>query len=92
MDKPDDKVGIAGVVNCISRPHRAFLNAGGLGILIGDGKLPHLSREYIVEANYNVHIWHEISATVDLQRIVNPAYNRDRGPVWIPGFRLHAEF
>jgi high affinity Mn2+ porin len=90
--RPDDTVGIASLVNGISMAHRAFLNGGGLGILIGDGKLPHPSREYIVEANYNVHIWREISATIDLQRIVNPAHNRDRGPVWIPGFRLHAEF
>ena len=90
--RPDDTVGIAGVVNGISTAHRVFLNAGGLGILVSDGRLPHPSREYIVEAYYNVHIWREVSATVDLQRIVNPGYNRDRGPVWIPGFRLHAEF
>jgi hypothetical protein len=23
--------------------------------------------------------------------MVNPAYNRDRGPVIVPGFRLHLE-
>jgi len=26
-----------------------------------------------------------------VQYIVNPAYNRDRGPVIVPGFRLHLE-
>jgi high affinity Mn2+ porin len=30
--------------------------------------------------------------TADYQFVVNPAYNRDRGPVSIFGLRLHAEF
>ena len=29
--------------------------------------------------------------TFDWQRVGNPAYNRDRGPVWIPSVRLHLE-
>ncbi len=35
--RPDDTVGIAGVDNAISNAARAYLAAGGLGILIGDG-------------------------------------------------------
>jgi hypothetical protein len=31
-------------------------------------------------------------ATIDLQHVTNPAYNQDRGPVWIPSLRLHVEF
>jgi len=27
-----------------------------------------------------------------LQHIVNPGYNRDRGPVLVPSFRVHLEF
>src|SRR4029077_14094247 len=46
--RPDDTVGIAGILNGISRSHEAFLNAGGLGILIGDGRLPHPGLEQIV--------------------------------------------
>ena len=38
--RDDDTFGIAGVVNGISGAHQAFLNAGGLGILVGDGQLP----------------------------------------------------
>jgi len=41
---------MAGVVNGISNAHVAFLNAGGLGILIGDGQLPNHGTEKIVEA------------------------------------------
>ncbi len=36
--RPDDTIGFAGILNGISGRHEAFLNAGGLGILIGDGR------------------------------------------------------
>jgi len=90
--RPDDAVGFAGVINGISSKHEHYLNAGGLGILVGDGRLPHPGLEYIVEAYYKMKIWPGLFVAPDLQHITNPAYNRDRGPVWVPGFRLHAEF
>jgi len=31
-------------------------------------------------------------ATFNLQHVGNPAFNHDRGPVWIEGIRLHMEF
>src|SRR5262249_38326364 len=40
-NRPDDTFGVAGVVNGISSAHATYLNAGGLGILVGDGELPH---------------------------------------------------
>jgi high affinity Mn2+ porin len=46
--RPDDTFGFAGVVNGISKEHEAFLNAGGLGILVGDGQLPHPGPEQIL--------------------------------------------
>jgi high affinity Mn2+ porin len=88
----DDTVAIAGVINGITSAHQDFLNAGGLGILVGDGKLSNPGAEYIVEAYYKMTMWPGVFGTFDLQHITHPAYNRDRGPVWIPGFRLHAEF
>jgi high affinity Mn2+ porin len=89
--RPDDTFGLAGIVNGISAVHEAFLNAGGLGILVGDGMLPHPGLEQIIESYYlfPVYNWH---ATVDYQFVLNPAYNRDRGPVSIVGFRLQTEF
>ena len=51
--RPDDTVGFAGVVNGISPEHAAFLNDGGLGILIGDGMLPHPGLEQIIETYYS---------------------------------------
>jgi len=89
--RPDDTFRLAGVVNGITSVHQAFLNAGGLGILAGDGMLPHPGLEHIVEVDYALpvsYFW----LTLDYQLIVNPAYNRDRGPASIVGARLHAQF
>jgi hypothetical protein len=45
-------LGLAGVVNGISAAHQRWLAAGGLGVLVGDGALPHPGTEQIVEAYY----------------------------------------
>jgi high affinity Mn2+ porin len=89
--RPDDTFAIAGIVNGITKIHQQFLNDGGLGILVGDGQLPHPGLEQIVETYYlfPVYDWH---ATVDYQFVVNPAYNRDRGPVSIIGLRAETDF
>jgi len=89
--RPDDTFGLAGVVNGISSAHIAFLNAGGLGILVGDGMLPNPGLEQIIETYYRfpLSFW---QVTLDYQFIVNPGYNRDRGPASVIGIRLHAQF
>jgi high affinity Mn2+ porin len=89
--RPNDTVGIAGVLNDVSPVHAAFLNDGGLGILVGDGKLPHPGLEQIIEAYYKFSLspW---SVTLDYQIIGNPAYNRDRGPASVFGLRVHGQF
>jgi len=89
--RPDETVGIAGVVNAITKVHQQFLDAGGLGILIGEGMLPHPGAEQILEAYYALPISF-FRLTLDYQLIVNPAYNTDRGPVSVLGARLHAQF
>lgn len=89
--RPDDTVGLAGVINGISGVHQAYLNAGGLGILIGDGMLPHPAPEQIVEAYYQLPVSF-FKLTLDYQFIVNPAYNSDRGPASVVAARLHAQF
>jgi high affinity Mn2+ porin len=87
-----DTIGLAGVDNVISRVHQRFLDAGGLGILVGDGKLPHPGPERIVEAYYDLALAKPLHVTVDGQFVSHPAYNRDRGPVPVGAVRLHAEF
>jgi high affinity Mn2+ porin len=91
-NRPDDTVGIAAVVNMISRTHREYLDEGGLGILIGDGRLPHEGSEQIVEGYYSFATSSFAKISFDYQLILNPAYNRDRGPVSVLGTRLHVEF
>ena len=90
--RPDDTIGIAGIVNGISAVHEAYFNAGGLGILIGDGQLPHPGLEQIVEAYYSYALTASIRVTADYQLIVNPAYNTDRGPVNVFSGRIHVAF
>jgi hypothetical protein len=85
-----DRAGVAFVTNAISKDHQTYLADGGYGFLIGDGAL-HYGREDIVETFYNAHVWRGIYVAPGLQYIVNPGYNRDRGPVLVPSFRLHLE-
>jgi len=89
--RDDDTFGIAGVVNGITSVHQAFLNAGGLGILVGDGQLPNPGTERILETYYSFPVFAS-KVTLDYQLIVNPAYNRDRGPVSVLGFRVHTQY
>jgi high affinity Mn2+ porin len=90
--RPNDTIALAGVVDALSADARAYLAAGGIGVLIGDGRLPHYATERILEAYYSAGVADGITVSPDLQWVVNPAYNRDRGPVTILGLRLHAEF
>lgn len=86
-----DKIGVAFVSNALSGDHREYLALGGLGFLLGDGKLTY-GREEIVEAYYTVHLWRGVFASADVQHFNNPGYNRDRGPVLAPGLRAHVDF
>ncbi len=90
--RADDRVALAAVVNGISRARQTYLADGGLGILVGDGKLPHPGNEWIVESYYDWQVLRGINLTADYQFIANPGYNRDRGPAHILGLRLHGAF
>jgi high affinity Mn2+ porin len=90
--RKDDTVAIAVIVNGISKIHEAYLADGGLGILVGDGRLPHPGAEGIVEAYYSVGVVKGVHLTIDSQTVVNPAYNRDRGPAEVIGLRLHGQY
>ena len=72
--------------------HMAFLNAGGLGILIGDGKLPHYGPEKIFETYYSYALTASTDSAFDYQFVTNPGYNADRGPVNIFAGRFHTAF
>jgi high affinity Mn2+ porin len=89
--RPSDTIGVGGAINGLSSAHRDFLAAGGLGLLIGDGRLNY-SHERILETYYAFAIDKNFTFTADYQLITNPAYNADRGPVSIFSGRLHGEF
>ncbi len=90
--RPQDTLAIAGVVNGISAAHQRFLAAGGISVLVGDGRLPHPGDEQIIEAYYAFRPVGWAAITLDFQRITNPGYNRDRGPANVVGARFHAGF
>jgi high affinity Mn2+ porin len=89
--RPDDKIGVAGVVEGLSPIARAYFAAGGLGIVIGDGQLNYRP-EQILEAYYAYALNRWATLTFDYQFIDNPGYNADRGPVSVLSGRLHAQF
>ena len=91
-NRADDSVGLAATVNGISSAARAYFAAGGVGILIGDGQLPHAGGEKIFEAFYSMRVVEHLTVSANYQYVVDPAYNRDRGPVSIFALRVHAEF
>ena len=89
--RKQDRAGIAFVTNAIKKDHQNYLDAGGLGFLLGDGRLNY-GRENILESYYTVHVWRGIYLAPGIQHINDPGYNRDRGPVVVPSFRAHVEF
>ena len=86
-----DRAGLAFVSNGIKKDHQNYLANGGYGFLLGDGRMNY-GRENIVESYYTTHVWRGIYLAPGVQYIVNPGYNRDRGPVVVPTLRAHVEF
>lgn len=89
--RKNDHIGVGGVRNYISGDQRSFLAHGGIGFIIGDGRLDHYRPEGIVEGYYSWRATKEWTITGDFQRIQSPAYNADRGPVSVLSLRLHWE-
>ena len=90
--RAQDTTGLAILHEGISADRERYLNAGGLGVLVGDGKLPHPAPEQIVETYYDAAVLARAQLTLDYQWINHPAYNRDRGPVSVFAVRFHAQF
>ena len=74
--RADDRIAIAGVVNAISRVRQIYLADGGLGILVGDGKLPHPGNEWIVESYYDWQLRKGLNLTGDYPRLRPAAARR----------------
>jgi high affinity Mn2+ porin len=89
--RPNDKFGVVGVSNAIKRDHQNYLANGGLGFLLGDGRLNY-AREDILETYYTAHNWRGLYTSLDAQFIAHPGYNQDRGPVAVFAIRTHVDF
>ncbi|RIX43142.1 MAG: carbohydrate porin [Rhodocyclales bacterium GT-UBC] len=89
--RPDDTFGLAWMRNSLSNDRRNYLAKGGISFFIGDGALNYRP-ESIAETYYSWKARPGLWLTADYQRIANPAYNADRGPVNIGSLRVHAEF
>ena len=89
--RASDRAGTVFVINGIVGDHRVYLADGGLGFLLGDGALTY-GQEKIFEGYYTLHMWRGLFASLDAQHINNPGYNMARGPLWVPGLRLHVDF
>ena len=86
-----DTVAAALTLTGLSAVHAQYLAMGGQDFMIGDGGLNY-GPEYTFETYYRARVRDGVFATVDLQHINNPAYNRDRGPVWVGSLRLRLEW
>jgi hypothetical protein len=89
--RAQDKLGAAVAMNGLSPQHREYLALGGSGFQLGDGGLSY-GHETILETYYTVSLIRGVFASLDGQRIVNPGFNRDRGPILVGSVRLHVDF
>jgi high affinity Mn2+ porin len=88
--RPNDTVGSGITISGLTAVHAQYLAMGGLDFLIGDGKLRY-GQEMVWESYYSARLWRGVFTSVDFQYAINPAYNQDRGPVWIELLRIHIE-
>jgi len=89
--RPNDTAATELTVGGLSGVHATYLAHGGYDFLIGDGALQY-GPEYAWESYYSARLFRGVFSTIDVQHIANPAYNQDRGPVWIYSLRLHIEY
>jgi high affinity Mn2+ porin len=88
--RPFDTAATELTVSGLSGVHALYLARGGTDFLIGDGRLRY-APEYIWESYYSARLFPGFFASYDLQHVANPAFNQDRGPLWISSLRLHLE-
>jgi high affinity Mn2+ porin len=86
-----DTVGVVAIRNGISAIRQEYLALGGLGILIGDGKLPNAGPEQVVETYYSCALNAHLFVTLDYQWVDNPGYNTQRGPASVFALRAHTQ-
>jgi high affinity Mn2+ porin len=85
----NDAIGLGISTASLSKARAAYLAAGGLGLMIGDGALTFGS-ERVIETFYRHQFLEWLEGSLDYQFLANPGYNQARGPINFFGFRLRA--
>lgn len=89
--RPLDVAGVAAGMEWISSAHAGYLALGGIDGFVGDGALRR-APETNAEAFYSANVLPALWLTADYQRIWNPGFDADRGPVDVLGVRLHVQY
>jgi high affinity Mn2+ porin len=89
--RAEDTVGLGTNVGWISSGRRQYLEAGGIGFVVGDGRLNY-APEWATELYYDARLAPGLNLALDYQFVVNPAYNADRGPVHVLAVRARMAF
>jgi len=89
--RPRDVAGVGMNFGWISKEHALYLKMGGVDGFVGDGTITP-GAETSLDAFYSVALQKWLWFTGDFQRIVNPGFNQDRGPVDVFSIRIHGEF
>ncbi|MBK1660454.1 carbohydrate porin, partial [Paracraurococcus ruber] len=90
-DRPMDTVGLGANLGWISEGRRRYLEAGGIGFIVGDGRLNY-APEWVTEVYYDARVLPGVNVAANYQVAVNPAYNADRGPVHFVALRVRTAF
>ena len=89
--RPKDVAGLGLNLGWISNPHVEYLRLGGIDGFIGDGHI-NPAPETALDVFYSVNLRKSYWLSGDYQRVANPAFNSDRGPVNIWSMKIHGEF
>jgi high affinity Mn2+ porin len=86
-----DRFAVAGLAHGLVAVHQEYLAAGGMGFLLGDGRLTY-GPEQILESYYRAQVGAYVQVGPDLQLIRHPGYNCDRGVARVTSFRLNVRY
>ncbi len=81
------QLGAAVVVNGLSGLHRRYLERGGAGFLLGDGALDY-GVEMVGDLYARLQLTDFFEASAIWQPVIDPGFNRDRGPVQVFSLRV----
>jgi high affinity Mn2+ porin len=89
--RPNDVAGVGVNLGWISKEHAQYLSLGGVDGFVGDGAIKP-GMEGALDLFYSVSLRRSFWLSGDYQRVINPGFNADRGPVNIFSLRIHGEF